>query len=51
MAKTASIQLRVEPELKDYLMAAAAAENRSITNYIETLLRSEMKKKEENNHE
>lgn len=46
MAKTASIQLRVEPELKERLMAAAAAENRSITNYIETLLRNEMERKD-----
>lgn len=45
MAKTANIQVRVEPELKEQLIAAAAAENRSVTNYIETLLRNEMERK------
>lgn len=38
MGKTDRIYIRVTPELKEKLQAAAAAENRSVTNYIENLI-------------
>lgn len=37
--KTATLTIRVEPELKDALRAAAKAEHRSIANMIEVLIR------------
>lgn len=44
MAKTERIYIRITPELKAQLQAAAAAENRSITNYIEKLIKEAIKK-------
>lgn len=44
MSKTERIYIRITPELKAQLQAAAAAENRSITNYIEKLIKEAMKK-------
>lgn len=38
MSKTERIQIRVTPEFKAQLQAAAEAENRTLTNYIENLL-------------
>jgi predicted HicB family RNase H-like nuclease len=37
--RTAPFSMRLDPELKAALEAQAAAENRSLTNYVETLLR------------
>lgn len=44
MSKTERIQFRVTPELKAQLQAAAEAENRTLTNYIENLLLQVIKK-------
>ncbi len=44
MSKTERIQIRVTPELKAQLQAAAEAENRTLTNYIENLLLQVIKK-------
>lgn len=38
MPKTDHINLRISPEFKQKLRQAAAAENRSVANYIECLL-------------
>lgn len=38
MTKTERLQIRIAPELKEQLAAAAAAENRSISNYVEVLV-------------
>lgn len=38
MPKTDHINLRVSPEFKERLRQAAAAENRSVANYVECLL-------------
>lgn len=45
MSKTERIQIRVTPELKAQLQAAAEAENRTLTNYIENLLLQVIKKR------
>lgn len=45
MSKTERIQIRVTPELKAQLQAAAEAENRTLTNYIENLLLQIIKNK------
>jgi len=39
MKKTAPFSMRLEPDLKDELQKLADAENRSLTNFIETELR------------
>ena len=39
MAKTERIYVRITPELKEQLQAAADAENRTITNYVENLIK------------
>lgn len=44
MAKTDRLVIRITPELKAQLQAAAEAENRTITNYIENLIKQAMKK-------
>lgn len=46
MAKTESILFRVEPEIKEWAAAKAAEEGRSLSNYLETLIRREMKKRQ-----
>lgn len=46
MTKTERLQLRITPKLKDEIQKLADAENRTITNYIETLLKKEIEKKE-----
>lgn len=38
MAKTERINIRLSPELKEQLQRAADADNRTLTNYIETLI-------------
>ncbi len=44
MNKTERIYIRLTPELKAQLQAAAAAENRTISNYIEHLITQSIKK-------
>ena len=39
MAKTERLEIRLTPELKEQLQAAAEAENRTITNYVENLIK------------
>lgn len=39
MIKTETIRLRVTPELKEKLRQAAEAENRTVSNYIENLIK------------
>ncbi len=43
--KTDRINIRISPELKQQLQALADAENRTISNYIESLIRRELEKK------
>ena len=38
MSKTERINIRLSPELKEQLQRAADADNRTLTNYIETLI-------------
>ena len=38
MPKTDHINLRISPEFKERLRQAAAAENRSVANYVECLV-------------
>ena len=45
MTKTDRIYIRVTPEVKEELQALATAENRSLTNYIENLIKKEIEKK------
>ena len=45
MAKTERLQLRVSVEMKEQLEKLAAAEGRSVTNYIEQLVRREIEGK------
>ncbi len=44
MAKTERLEIRLTPELKEQLQAAAEAENRTITNYVENLIKLALKK-------
>lgn len=46
MNKTDRLQIRITPELKDKLQALADAENRTISNYIENLIKKELEKRE-----
>lgn len=39
MAKTERINLRLTPEIKERVQKAAEAENRTVTNYIECLIK------------
>ena len=39
MAKTASIGFRIEPELKEALQQLASADDRTLANYIERVLK------------
>ena len=43
--KTERIYLRVTPELKSKLQDLANAENRTISNYIELLIKKELERK------
>lgn len=47
MTKTERVQLRLSPETKDALRAVAEAEGRSITNYIEWLIRQDLDRRKE----
>lgn len=42
--KTASLTIRIEPELKEALRLAAEAEHRSVANLIEVLIREHCNK-------
>lgn len=44
MAKTERLEIRLTPELKEQLQAAAEAENRTITNFVENLIKLALKK-------
>lgn len=44
MFKTERIYIRLTPELKELLRAAAEAENRTITNFIENLIKQALEK-------
>lgn len=45
MARTASIGIRVEPEVKEALESAAKADHRTVASYIEKLLIEDLKAK------
>lgn len=47
MTKTERVQLRLTPEVKDALRVIAEAEGRSITNYIEWLIRQDLDRRKE----
>ena len=44
MNKTERIYIRLTPEMKQQLQQAAAAENRTVTNYLENLVNQALKK-------
>lgn len=44
--KTERLQIRITPELKEKLQELAAADGRSVSNYIETLIKQEIEKHE-----
>lgn len=44
MSKTDRLVIRITPELKSQLQAAAEADGRSVSNYIEMLIKQELKK-------
>lgn len=44
MNKTERIYIRLTPEMKQQLQQAAAAENRTVTNYLENLVKQALKK-------
>ncbi|MGO7152753.1 DUF1778 domain-containing protein [Rhizobium leguminosarum] len=45
MAKTAAIGIRIEPELKEAIEAAAKAERRSVASYIEKVIADDLEKR------
>lgn len=44
MNKTERLQIRISPELKEQLQALADAESRTVSNYIEKLIKDEIEK-------
>lgn len=44
MAKTERLYIRIDPEMKEALQEIAAADGRSLSNYIENLLRREIER-------
>ena len=46
MAKTDRLVIRITPELKSQLQAAAEADGRSVSNYIEKLIKEAIKKED-----
>lgn len=46
MIKTEVIRLRVTPELKTRVTEAAEAENRTVSNYIENLIKNALRDEE-----
>ena len=47
MTKTDRLHIRISPDLKAKLQALADAENRSISNYVENLIKKEIEKARE----
>lgn len=45
MAKTANLALRIEPGIKAGLEKAAAADRRTVSNYVEALIVADLKEK------
>lgn len=45
MTKTERLQIRIDPALKEKLAEAAQEENRTISNYIEHLIKLDLEKK------
>lgn len=45
--KTERLQIRISPELKAQLQALAEADGRTISNYIELLIKREIQKRED----
>lgn len=45
MAKTANLALRIEPGIKAGLEKAAAADHRTVSNYVEALIAADLKAK------
>lgn len=45
MAKTDRLYIRITPEMKEALQEIAAADGRSLSNYIENVLRREIENK------
>lgn len=46
--KTERLQIRISPELKQQLQRLAEAENRTVSNYIEHLIRAEIERSNDN---
>ena len=46
MAKTDRLVIRITPDLKSQLQAAAEADGRSVSNYIEKLIKEAIKKED-----
>ena len=46
MAKTERLYIRITPELKEKIQKAAEAENRTISSWIETILKSKFEEKD-----
>ena len=46
MAKTEHLYIRVTPELKEKIKKAAEAENRTISSWIETMLKNKFAEKD-----
>lgn len=44
MTKTERLEIRLTSELKEQLQAAAEAENRTISNYVENLIKQALEK-------
>ena len=44
MVKTERLQIRISPELKQQLQRLAEAEGRTVSNYVEMLIRREIEK-------
>ena len=47
MVKTDRLQIRISPELKQQLQRLAEAEGRTVSNYVEMLIRRELNNREE----
>ena len=48
MVRTGRLEIRITPELKAQVQAAAEAESRTTSNYIEHLIKAAMKEKYKN---
>lgn len=44
MSKTERLQIRISPELKQQLQRLAEAEGRTVSNYVEQLIKRELEK-------